>query len=410
MRALGLCVLSALLISVYYADLVITDSLPADSTDSNTWPGKERLLVLCKDSIWAFDLATGADQGEFLSKASTGGKTWGLDSIAEKDGLLYVGTYFGKAGASTVAPGAVQVFTCNGRYVRRFDQGFDLKTPYGMQFIPTTSTSRSSSSSSKTGGGTAHRQVQQLAVSGLGNDALVLYHGKTGQFEGFLAQATNNTASPQGPNGMLLLDRTLFLATEGSITTASGEVSFPSNLQSALLAIDLDSKAVQLVDAPSPAPNAGYVSLLGIALLPPYANIGVSSARAGKTGGARNPNKHRAMVVSDFAGGLRYYSSSPPYSMLKVVDTTFIDPVTGKRTNFNYGSVRVFGRFIYLAAFDAATLDGMVLRYKLDGTPAGVTQGMYAGTPVWIGPSAGLPRAIGLKILNKGCRSFKERP
>lgn len=93
MRALGLCVLSALLISVYYADLVITDSLPADSTDSNTWPGKERLLVLCKNSIWAFDLATGADQGEFLSKASTSGKTWGLDSIAEKDGLLYVGEW-----------------------------------------------------------------------------------------------------------------------------------------------------------------------------------------------------------------------------------------------------------------------------------------------------------------------------
>jgi hypothetical protein len=149
-----------------------------------------------------------------------------------------------------------------------------------------------------------------------------------------------------GPNGMLLFGRTLFLATEVS-DGSSGTIQFPPTLQSALLAIDLDTKAVTLVDTPSNSPNAGYVSLLGIALLPRNADIGVTNGRPGGAGSSSN----RVMVVSDFAGGLRYYSTAAPYPMLKIVDTTFIDPTTSQLTQYNYGSVRVSGRYIYLVAF-----------------------------------------------------------
>eukprot|EP00882_Tetradesmus_deserticola_P012247 GHRQ01012979.1.p1 GENE.GHRQ01012979.1~~GHRQ01012979.1.p1 ORF type:complete len:390 (+),score=13.90 GHRQ01012979.1:126-1172(+) len=305
MSALHLYVLVALTMGVHYGTLVGCDAITTNSAGERHSRSKQTLLVLCEESIQAFDLETGADLGVFLSRNSTGGRTWGLDSIAEKDGLLYIGTYFGDAALPIAFPGAVQVFTCSGRYLRRFDQGFNLKRPYGLEFISSSSASVPTDSSRH--GGSARRR-QQLVVSGLGNDALVLYNAKSGQHDGFLAQGDNTTASPMGPNGMLVVGRTLFLATEGS-TVVSGEVVYPAYLQSALLAVDLDTKAVKLVDTPSPSPNAGYVSLLGIALLPRHADIGLSTSSSIRRGGS---SSSRVMVVSDYAGGLRYYSVAPP--------------------------------------------------------------------------------------------------
>jgi hypothetical protein len=87
MRVLRLPVINALLLSVLAAAVLTS----AQDASGNHRGSRERLLVLCKDSIRAFDLGTGADLGEFLSKESTGGKIWGLDTIAERDGLLYIG-------------------------------------------------------------------------------------------------------------------------------------------------------------------------------------------------------------------------------------------------------------------------------------------------------------------------------
>jgi hypothetical protein len=91
MRALGSCVVSALLICICFVFIVKARPPPPNIAASTSLPSKGRLLVLCKESIRVFDLATGADQGEFLSKTSTGGSIWALDTIADKDGLLYIG-------------------------------------------------------------------------------------------------------------------------------------------------------------------------------------------------------------------------------------------------------------------------------------------------------------------------------
>lgn len=170
-------------------------------------------------------------------------------------------------------------------------------------------------------------------------------------------------------------------------TTINGTVVFPPYLQSALLAININTGAITLAAVPDPAPNAGYVSLLGLDLVPPTTVPGSDGLPI--------------LVVSDFAGGIRYYNTKT-YQLLKTVDTSFIDPDTSSLATLNYGHLRVAGQFIYLAAFNynAPGLPGLVLRYTLAGEPAGAASGAYAGTPVWIAPSAAIPRAIGLELMS----------
>lgn len=87
--------------------LALATSHMARADKPGVAPTDCQLLVLAQDSIQAYDLATGADLGLFISRSSTNGVIWGLDSIAQRanDKLLYIGTYYGDSTSDQAFPG-----------------------------------------------------------------------------------------------------------------------------------------------------------------------------------------------------------------------------------------------------------------------------------------------------------------
>eukprot|EP00457_Paulinella_chromatophora_P007853 gb/GEZN01007879.1/.p1 GENE.gb/GEZN01007879.1/~~gb/GEZN01007879.1/.p1 ORF type:complete len:419 (+),score=31.37 gb/GEZN01007879.1/:161-1417(+) len=365
-----------------------------------------RLVVGGLEGWIEFDVETGDYVGVFIPSSPnstvSSNRLWGTDSLLQReDGSLLVPTYYGDPNSAFSGPGSILQVSREGFIQRRWDgpagregKDFRLRRPYGLAMVPSALGSAS----------------ERLVVAGLGNNALGLFEPDTGVFLEWLVEGDNTSQSTQGPNDVLLYGQnTIFVTTEGSTSSSDNFIVFPSYLESALLSVNLDTGKSTLVDIPSAAPgSAGFVSLLGLAYVPSSTfsssytlETDANKAKKGKEPRGRKDGRNIVdngvlLVVSDFAGGLRYYDPNT-HELLHTIDTTFFNPETGMNTTFFYGHVRAHEKYLYLSAYDytAPTLSGYILRYTLDGQPAGLVD----NTPIYIGPSEKISRAIGVDFI-----------
>mmetsp|Transcript_10332 Transcript_10332/g.18073 ORF Transcript_10332/g.18073 Transcript_10332/m.18073 type:complete len:347 (+) Transcript_10332:78-1118(+) len=322
---------------------------------------KKTFLIGAINSWEEYDLKDGTYYGTFLqgspisTSPSSANPLRSTDSIALKGSTLYVSTYYADSTSDSAAPGAILTYTKKGQFQGRFDVNGGLLRPYGLVW---------------------YNQGKNLLVAGLGNDAIVKFDD-VGNLLGNLASANNSRASTQGPNAFLLDDKEeyVYITTEGS-KNVGGTITFPYD--SGVLKIRLSDGAVVKTDFPGNAVNnAGFVSLLGLDYV-----------------------ADEVIVVSDFAGGLRFYDLD--LNLLSTTDTSYVvNAATGERSTLFYGQVRVVRDHIYLTAFDYNDGNkGLVLRFNLDGTPSG-SDAANPSSPVWIAKTTTITRAIGIFLFDK---------
>eukprot|EP00808_Paulinella_micropora_P031964 g35783.t1 len=411
----GLLVILGLLTasSTYHARQLRFDGmvevLKAAKSKSIKAPRDKRLLVGGLSGWIEFDSRTGDYVGVFAPSTSnsdiSSNLLWGVDSLLQRmDGSLLVPTYYVDPNSDLSGPSAILLLDRQGSIERRWDRpagsdgkAYTLRRAYGLAMVS----------------GALYSAAPRLVVAGLGNDALALFDPDTGLFLDWLAQGDNTTASPMGPNDVLQYKQdTLFFTTEGSYRDPTTEqIVFPSYLNSALLSVNLNTRKITVVDVPSPAPgSSGFVSLLGLDYVPSATFYSSSYKRKGEKrlhwgdyskGSSKGKNGKGGgggvlLVVSDFAGGLRYYDPET-YELVQTIDTSFFNPYTGANTTFYYGHLRVYRGHLYLAAYDYIdpALSGYLLRYTLNGQPAG----LVGNTPIFIGPSVEIGRAIGVDFI-----------
>ncbi|KAI8464783.1 MAG: hypothetical protein J3K34DRAFT_489930 [Monoraphidium minutum] len=405
---------------------------PAFALDYGAAPNASLLAVGAESGWWAFDAASGArlDAGR---RVPGGKRAWSAAVIrpGPGGGRMFMPSFFGDPFSSANFRGAVQAFDASGAGpLRRFDRrhpNFDLRRPGGFLWVDGAlpcgavagtgaGPAAAAAGAGGVGGGEGdgcgdgRRVRRMMVVAAAGNDALPAYDAESGRLLGLLARGDNTTASTQGPRGLALSrdGGTLFVATQGSWASGTG-LSFPPHLRPALLAIDLATgRARQL--AALPAASAGrFVSLdwAPAAALP-------AAARAKAVAGGGGNVTGDVLVASDTAGQLRWYSPASG-ALLHVVDAAAAAgaalgaaaagdkagaappaAAAAAAPDITFGEMRAGGGFIYLVASagGGGGGDGAVLRFTAGGAPAG-----RGASAVWVGPVAGLKRALGLALL-----------
>ncbi|MCU0758088.1 MAG: PEP-CTERM sorting domain-containing protein [Steroidobacteraceae bacterium] len=237
------------------------------------------------------------------------------------DGHLYVGSGSGANGAILRYDGVT------GAFLGRFDQGGSLRAPSAIAFGPD----------------------GRLYVASGADDRIVRFDAASGAFVDTFATGNGTDGGLNGPRELRFgPDGALYVATTGSVL-GSFDLGLPSNV----LRFDLATGASTVfVAMPAPLPSSfGFVSFEGLAF---------------------DPSGNGNLWTSDFAGGLRVYSTSPstPGALQFLADTNY----TGTVPSNNFvGDIAFFGGALYAVGFDFTTTDpanlGSILRFGADGAP-----------------------------------------
>ncbi|MBC7969772.1 MAG: PEP-CTERM sorting domain-containing protein [Verrucomicrobia bacterium] len=285
------------------------------------------------NDIVIFDESTGTFQGNFVTPGLGGLQSPDALTIGP-DGSLYVSSG-GNSGLNLFDPAypqdsAILRYSLTGEFLGVAASGGGLTRPYGNAFAPDGS----------------------LFVSSFRTNQILRYDVATGAFLGVFASDNNGGLGSanglNGPNGLLFgPDGSLYVTTQGSANTASGALSFPFASQvlrygpEQVAGLASTTTPSVFVDQPALLPEAGFISLLGLALSPTADSL----------------------YVSDFAAGVRQYDLSG--NLLSVLSTNY----TGTTPSSNFIGSLTFGSGVnsgdlYVIGFDFTNKNiGSVLAY-----------------------------------------------
>jgi serralysin len=305
------------------------------------------------DNVLIFDAYTGNQLGEFI--------TPGLGGLDNPDTLLFGpdGNSDGKSDlyiASGTESGSSSILRFDGQtgdFIDVFigdhpdtelDESGGLIRPYGIAFGPD----------------------GNFYVSSFLSDQILRYNGSTGEFIDIFAQGNGQAGGLNGPNGLLFINGSLYVTTQGSVATVdpvTGEVfaDFSAGLPSQVLRYDsLTAGSTPTVFAtPQSSPDSfGFVSLLGLAV--------------GEDGD---------LYVSDFANDIRRYDLENG----QLVDTLSTNYTTNTppSNNFIGGLAFAPNGNLLTVGFGVSTTEGAVLSYESVGnSPVNPVQILVPTNPV----------------------------
>ncbi|NET70507.1 MAG: hypothetical protein F6K62_05810 [Sphaerospermopsis sp. SIO1G2] len=290
------------------------------------------------DNVLRFDAATGNYLGEFIP-VGLGGLDdpdtllFGPDANGDGKSDLYIAN-----GPESGIPSVLRFDGETGAFIDVFvgdnpdtnvDETGGLIRPYGMAFGPD----------------------GNLYVASFLSDQILRYNGETGEFIDIFAQGNGQPGGLNGPNGLLFINNSLFVTTQGSVATVNpdnGEV-FPDFIApSQILRYDsLNAGTTPTVFAtPEPSPDSfNFVSLLGLAV--------------GEDGD---------LYVSDFANDIRRYD----LETAELVDTLSTNYTTDTPPSNNFIGSLAFAPNgdLLTAGFDVGTEEGAVIRYGTEDSSA----------------------------------------
>ena len=313
------------------------------------------------DNVFRFDLTTGRSLGEFIPV--------GLGGLSNPDTLLF--------GPDANGDARSDLYISNGATKTNSSiLSFDGKTG---SFIKALVSDNPSTTVNESGGlirpyGIAFGNDGNLYVSSFLTDEILRYNASTGKFVDVFAKGNGLAGGLNGPNGLLFVNGSLFVTTQGSIattnsTTGAVTAAFSAGLPSQVLRYDsLAAGSTPTVFAtPTPSPDSfGFVSLLGLAL--------------GEDGD---------LYVSDFANDIRRYDL--PTGAL--VDTLSTNYTTNKPPSSNFIGALAFapdGDLLTVGFNTASPNQGAVLSYEnIANSPVDPLQILVPITP-------DLKRPIGL--------------
>ncbi|MGM3308696.1 hypothetical protein ACSQ6I_22430 [Anabaena sp. WFMT] len=315
------------------------------------------------DNVLRFDAYTGNYLGEFI--------TSGLGGLEDPDTLLFGpdGNGDGKsdlyiASRSEVGGSSILRFDGQtGNFIDVFvgdnpdtelDESGGLVRPYGIAYGPD----------------------GNFYVASFLSDQILRYNGSTGEFVDVFAQGNGQVGGLNGPNGLLFINNSLYVTTQGSVAEVNPDTGeafpdFSAGLPSQILRYDsLVAGATPTVFAtPQPSPDSfGFVSLLGLAL--------------GEDGD---------LYVSDFANDIRRYDLESG----ELVDTlsTNYTTVTPPSNNFIGSLAFAPNGDLLTVGFDVTTEQGAILKYDTESSsPINPFQVLVPTNPV-------LERPVGITFL-----------
>ncbi|PSN15648.1 hypothetical protein C7293_06235 [filamentous cyanobacterium CCT1] len=217
-----------------------------------------------------------------------------------------------------------------------------------------------------------------LYVASFLSDQILRYNGKTGAFIDVYSKGNGRSGGLNGPNGLLFVNGSLYVTTQGSIATENpitGDIfpSFDAGLPSQILRYDsLEADTTPAVFAtPDPSPESfGFVSLLGLEVGPIDGDL----------------------YVSDFAGDILRFDvkTGDLIERLSTNFTTDEPPSNNFIGNLDFSSKGD----LLTVGFDVSTEEGAVLLFGEDhGTPKSPFELLVPVTP-------SLNRPIGITFLD----------
>ncbi|MGG6242488.1 hypothetical protein ACQ4N7_28060 [Nodosilinea sp. AN01ver1] len=217
-----------------------------------------------------------------------------------------------------------------------------------------------------------------LYVASFLSDQILRYDGETGAFLDVFAEGNGLAGGLNGPDGLLFINDSLYVTTQGSIATEDPETgdifpSFSAGLPSQLLRYDsLEAGTTPTVFAtPDPSPDSfGFVSLLGLEVGPVDGDL----------------------YVSDFAGDILRFDVETG-DLIERLGTNF---TTGEPPSNNFIGNLDFSSEgdLLTVGFDVSTEAGAVLLFREDGgTPKSTFDVLVPITPL-------LNRPIGVTFLD----------
>ena len=313
------------------------------------------------NNVIQFDLLTGQSLGAFIP-ANLGGLTdpdtllFGPDANGDRISDLYISS------GPTLANSAILVF--------------DGKTG---SFIRPLVIDNPNTTNNETGGlirpyGIAFGDDGNLYVSSFLTDQILRYNAKTGTFIDVFAKGNGLAGGLNGPNGLLFVNGSLFVTTQGSVattnpTTGAVSASFGAGLPSQILRYDsLNSGSTPTVFATPTPPPSSFVSLLGLAL-----------------------GEDDDLYVSDFANNVRRYDLPSG----NLVDTLSTNYTTNTPPSSNFVGNLAFapnGDLLTVGFNRSAPNQGAVLKYE------SVNNSPVAPFTVIVTPRTELVRSIGLSF------------
>ena len=312
------------------------------------------------DNVLVLDASTGKSLGEFITSGLGGLEKpdtliFGPDGNGDGRSDLYI-----SSGAKPETSSILRFDGLTGEFIDTF-VGDDLDTtldetgglirPYGMTFGPD----------------------GNLYVASFLSDRILRYDGTTGDFIDVVAQGNGEAGGLNGPNGLLFIDGSLYVTTQGSIATTNlrtGEVfpDFRAGLPSQVLRYDsLETGFEPTVFAtPTPSPSGfGFVSLLGLQL--------------GEDGD---------LYVSDLASDIRRYDLETG-ELIDTLSTNYTPDISPSNNFFGSLAFAPNGDLLTVG-FDRGTEEGTVLRYESqNGSPVNPLQVLSPTNPT-------LKRPIGI--------------
>ncbi|MBK1987091.1 hypothetical protein A0J48_005990 [Sphaerospermopsis aphanizomenoides BCCUSP55] len=309
------------------------------------------------DNVLIFDAATGNYVGEFIT-AEEGGLDhpdtllFGPDGNGDGKSDLYIAN-----GAEAETSSILRFDGQTGEFIDVFigdnadtdeDETGGLIRPYGIAFGPD----------------------GNLYVASFLTDQILRYDGVTGEFIDVFAQGNGQPGGLNGPNGLLFINGSLYVTTQGSVATVdpdTGEAfpDFSAGLPSQILRYDsLTAGTTPTVFAtPEPSPDSfDFVSLLGLAV--------------GEDGD---------LYVSDFANGILRYDLETG-DLIDSLSTNYTTD-TPPSNNFIGGLDFAPNGDLLVVGFDVTTTEGAILQYDSEaGSPVDPLEVLVPTDPILARP------------------------
>ncbi|MBE9111339.1 hypothetical protein IQ273_18190 [Nodosilinea sp. LEGE 07298] len=217
-----------------------------------------------------------------------------------------------------------------------------------------------------------------LYVASFLSDQILRYDGKTGAFLDIFAEGNGLAGGLNGPDGLLFINESLYVTTQGSIATEDSDTgdifpSFSAGLPSQILRYDTLAPGTTPTIFATPDPSSesfGFVSLLGLEVGPVDGDL----------------------YVSDFAGDILRFDVETG-DLIERLSTNF---TTGESPSNNFIGNLDFSSTgnLLTVGFDVSTEEGAVLLFgENDGTPKSPFDVLVPITPL-------LNRPIGVTFLD----------